>query len=183
MYRVPSWIQQPRGYCVWVLVFCSERLGASARVRVLLAWKTHTVVQTGNALCSTVHHLNNAVVANTSRTTAAELILIILFALRQNFSIEMFGGNVALINLLSVCLASIGCQDHRSASLARPHHHCLCSPYYMLFRLILFACFSVVTVQCYYFSLFSRAMWIRKKDKKKKMWLAKPILQTSQAVG
>ena len=56
----------------------------------------YTVVQTGNALCSTVHRLNDAVVANTSRTTAAELTPIILFALWQNFSIEMFGGNVAL---------------------------------------------------------------------------------------
>ena len=61
--------------------------------------KTYTVVQTGNALCSTVHGLIDAVVANTSRTTAAELTPIILFALWQNFSIEMFGGNVALNQL------------------------------------------------------------------------------------
>ena len=63
----------------------------------MLAWKTYTVVKTGNALCSTVHRLNDAVVANTSRTTAAELTPIILFELWQNFSIEMFGGNVALM--------------------------------------------------------------------------------------
>ena len=44
---------------------------------------------------STVLRLNDAVVANTSRTAAAGFTPIILFANRQNFSIEMFGGNVA----------------------------------------------------------------------------------------
>ena len=48
------------------------------------------------SLPSTVHRVNDAVIANTSRTAAAELMPIILFANRQNFFIEMFGGNVAL---------------------------------------------------------------------------------------
>ena len=35
VYRVPSWIQQPRGYCVMSASVCSGRLGASARVRAV----------------------------------------------------------------------------------------------------------------------------------------------------
>ena len=68
----------------------------------------YAVVKTGNALSSTVHRLNDAVVTNTSRTTAAELTPIILFALWQNFSIEMFGGNVALRDHLYY-MTTFGC--------------------------------------------------------------------------